>query len=345
MSKYEVFFGTYSKGAGNGVFRGEFDNGSGEIRLCSTLDIENPSYLQLRQNILYGVSETNDYNGENGGALFSIDVAAEKEMALIDIQHTHGKHPCHVCVQDRFVFVSNYSEGSLSLFESGLSGGIKSSFQSIHHFGKSEKKDRQEASHVHFAAMTRCAQFLAVCDLGMDKVLLYPYSAENGLSAHCRVIDCPPGSGPRHLVFSKCGRYLYVLAELSNTVLCYEYNQGEAKLLQEVSTLPPDFTGKSAAAAIRLSPDGLYVAASNRGHDSIAVFAVGGDGKLSFKFHLMTGREPRDFNYSPCGQWMLAANQNGDSVAVYRMENSAFKQTGSVTIPKPVCILFGGIRG
>lgn len=331
MAKYGIFFGTYSKGKGNGVFRGEFDGG--EIRLVSTLDIENPSYLQLRHNILYGVSETGDFNGENGGALFSIDTAQE-EMALIDMRHTHGKHPCHLCVQDRFVFVSNYSEGSLSLFESDLSGGIKTSFQSIHHWG---------GSHVHFAAMTPCAQFIAVCDLGMDKVFLYPYSAENGLSSRCRVIDCP--SGPRHLVFSNCGRYLYILTELGNTILCYEYCGGEAKLLQEVSTLPTSFTGKSTAAAIHISPDGSQLAASNRGHDSIALFDLGGNGQLSFNSHLMTGKEPRDFSFSPCGQWILAANQNDDSVTVYQMKNNTFKQIGSVNMPKPVCILFGGILG
>ena len=306
MAKYNIYFGTYSKGEGNGLFRGVFDGDSGGIKLNDTVDISDP-----------------------------------EKMRLIDIKPTHGKHPCHLCVKDDFAFAANYSGGSLSIFETDKAGGIKLSNQSIHHFGKGVNPGRQEASHIHFAAMTPDNKYLAVCDLGLDKVFLYPYSRETGLSTNAKIIDCPPGKGPRHLTFSNDGKYLYVVTEMGGTVLAYKYNGGDVELLQEISTLPSDFTGKSTCAAIHVSPYGKYLGASNRGHDSIAIFKIQDNGELAFLSHIMTGKEPRDFRFSPDGKFILSANQNDDTVTVYKIKNDKFTQTNSVSLPKPVCILFG----
>ena len=331
MAKYQIFFGTYSKGPGNGVFSGEFDAATGKISLGKTVDIENPSYLQLDNNILYGVSEIND------GALFAIDTV---EMKGIKRLETHGKHPCHLWLKDNFIFASNYSEGSLSIFRMIGNGMIAESLHSIHHFGKSINEGRQKQSHVHFAAITPDDKYLAVCDLGMDKVFLYPYAKETGISTNFKTIICPPGAGPRHLTFSKCGEYMYVLTELTNTVLVYNYKSLE--FLQEISTLPADFTARSTCAAIHISPDGTLLAASNRGHDSLAIFKIKENGELDFSMHVMNVKEPRDFRFSPDGNWLLVGQQNGDCVTVFKIENDTFTQTSSISLPKPVCILFGG---
>jgi len=314
--------------------------------------------LQIGDNILYGVSEVGSFENENGGALFSADISDPKQMRLIDMKCTHGRSPCHLCVTGKYhkdlIFVSNYSEGSLSLFETDESGNIKSSCQSIHHFGKSVNPNRQESSHIHFSTII-LGKYLAVCDLGLDKIFLYPFFANphqklNGLITDARTINCPPGSGPRHLVLShniNNKRYLYVLTEMGNTVLTYEWKGGESdvefELLQEVSTLPSDFnfTGNSTAAAIHISPDGKYLGASNRGHDSIAIFKIKDDGKFGFTTHIMTGKEPRDFRFSPDGKWIISANQNDDSLTLYNIENDNFIPKSNVSIPKPVCILFG----
>jgi len=348
MAKYKVFFGTYSKGTGNGLFRGEFDGDTGEIRVNDTLDIENPSYLQLQDNILYGVSEVSSFDGENGGALFSVDISNPGQMRLIDMKCTHGRSPCHLYAAEERIYVANYSEGSLSLFEKDENGNIKPSCQSIHHFGKSVNPHRQESSHIHFAS--RLIKWLAVCDLGLDKVFLYPdfhnpHQNLNGLITDAKTIDCPAGSGPRHLVLSKDNRHIYVLTELANTVLVYEFDENidvdNIKLIQEISTLPVDFTGKTTAAAIHISPDGKLLGASNRGHDSIAIFKIQDNGELVFANHIMTGKEPRDFRFSPDGKWILSANQNNDSITVYKIEDNNFIQTSNIDLPKPVCILFG----
>jgi len=345
MAKYSIFFGTYSKGE-NGLLRGEFDDETGNLRLTDSIDIENPSYLHLNKNILYGVSEVSSFQGLNGGSLFSVSIADSEKMSLISMEGTNGKSPCHLCTQDKYVFAANYSEGSLSVFEADDSGVVAPCCLSLHHYGKSANPNRQRQSHIHFTAMSPDGAYLAVCDLGLDKVFLYPYSSEKGLSTNANIINCPAGSGPRHLTFSADGEYLYVLTELSNTVLVYKYNGGNPSFLQEISTLPADFTGNTASAAIHLSPDGKFVASSNRGHDSIAVFAIQSGGRLEFSKHIMTGKEPRDFRFAPSGKWILSANQNDSSVTVYKINKSdnTFTETSSIVIPtanKPVCILFG----
>ncbi|MCL2100030.1 MAG: lactonase family protein [Oscillospiraceae bacterium] len=341
MAEYKIFFGTYSKGPEGGVFSGVFNALTGEITLGKkTLDVENPSYLALDNNILYGTSEIGEFENENGGVLFAADITDINEMKLIAKKSTHGKHPCHLFTADNYIFVSNYSEGSLSIFKTEGAENIEPCAQSIYHFGGSAAvPGRQREPHIHFAALTPDKKFLAVCDLGMDKVFLYPYSLESGLSTNAKIITCPPGSGPRHLAFSKCGGYLYILNELSCTILVYEYKG--LKLIQEIPALPADFTGKSTCAAIHVSPDGALLGASNRGHDSVAAYIITATGELAFTAHITTGKEPRDFRFSPDGNWLLTANQNEDSISVFKIENDQFTKTSSTTLPKPVCILFG----
>ena len=345
MAKYPIFFGTYSKGDGNGLFRGEFDDETGSLRLNDTIDIENPAYLYLEpsKNILYGVSEVNSFNGAKGGSVFSVSLADSEKMKLLSIEGTNGRSPCHLCVLDKFIFTANYTEGSLSIFDTDGDGFIAPSYLSFQHYGKGTNPNRQEQSHIHFATAAPCNVYLAICDLGLDKVFLYPYSAKKGISTNAKIIECPAGSGPRHLTFSANGEYLYVLTEMGNTVLAYKCSEENFEFLQEISTLPSDFKGVSNAAAIHISPDGKFLAASNRGHDSIAVFGIESDGKLQSPQYIMTDKEPRDFRYAPNGNWILSANQNDNCVTIYQINanGDGFKETGKISIPKPVCIVFG----
>ena len=331
MPKYKIFFGAYAKN----ILYGEFDGSTGEIIITGeSPEIHNPSYLQLSSrygHILYGVSENDD------GEIFSLDL---RENKIISNRKTNGKHPCHLCVTHyNLAVAANYSEGSLSIFETDDYGGIKPSCQSIKHYGKSVNPNRQTQSHAHFAKTSPDYKYLAVCDLGLDKVFFYPYSPENGLCLNARIIDCPPGSGPRHLIFSKDSEYLYILTELKNTVLAYKYNGGEPEFMQEIPTLPSDFSGQSTAAAIFISPDGKLLGASNRGCDSIALFNIKDNGGLEFARYINDCKEPRDFRFSPDNKYILSANQNGGCVTVY--DTKDFSQVSSLKITKPVCILFG----
>jgi len=333
-----LYFGTYSEGSDGGIFISDFCPETGKIHPKGNIPIPQPSYLQLHQQVLYAVSESSSFEGENGGALSATDTTNHQVLATIP---THGKHPCHLCITENHLFVANYSEGSLSIFAIDHPNGLSLSFQSIHHFGKSVNPQRQRSAHVHFLTIDPTGNYLAVCDLGLDQVLLYPYSPSQGLSTNATCILCPPGAGPRHLAFSQCGNFLYILTELTNTILVYKYHKGEATFIQEISTLPDTFTEISTCAAIRLAPGGTKIVASNRGHDSLAIFTIERDGKLAFSHHLMTGKCPRDFNFSPCGNWLLAANQEEDSVFIYQQAGDTYLQTDTISLPKPVCVLFG----
>jgi len=345
MAKYRIFIGTYSKGPGKGLLSGVFDSDTGEIRLGDALDIENPSYMQIspyNDGVLYGVSETYEYCGENGGALFCVDISDPGKMRLIDIKGVRGKLPCHLCAVDNLVFTANYSDGSLGIMETDRAGNISPIYRAISHFGKGPNKDRQEAAHIHFVSMTPDGKYLALCDLGLDGVFLYPYTKEAGLAANAKIIGCPPGSGPRHLVFSADGKYMYVLTELASTVLAFGYSDGKAEFLQEISCLPPGNARESAAAAIHISPDGKQLVASNRGADCLAVFDIGENGRLGISGYIEDQNTPRDFNFSPDGNFLVSAHQDGDKIEVFRVENGGFAKVGETGAWAPVCVLFGG---
>lgn len=344
MAKYKIFIGTYSKGPEGGLLYGIFDSDTGELCIKDKLDIENPAYMQISpQNgdVLYGVSETLSFGAEEGGALFSADISDPAHIRLIDIKAARGRLPCHLCAVDGFVFTANYADGSLGIMESGKTGEIDPVYRALRHFGKGPDAERQEASHIHFASMDPDGKYLAVCDLGLDKVFLYPYSPSTGLSAAAKIAGCPPGSGPRHLAFSANGKYMYVLTELSSTVLVYGYAGGDAELLQEISCLPPGYAGISTAAAVHISPDEKSLMASNRGADALAVFAIKEDGRLSVSGHIENQKEPRDFNFSPDGKWLVSAHQNGDKAEIFKIGNGKFISSGQIDAPSPVCVLFG----
>jgi len=333
--KYPVYIGGYSKS----LFRGEFDEETGALEISDSINITSPSYFCTEGDVLYGVSETDSFE-KNSGGLFSVSTKDKTKMNLISMQSTNGRHPCHLCVHEGYVFAANYSEGTLSIFRRSKDGVVEPSHISIAHYGKSINPDRQEKAHIHFTAMTPDGRYLAVCDLGLDKVFLYPYSQEHGLSTEAEILVCPPGSGPRHLIFSRDGKTLYVLAELSSRIFVYEKNNDDFKMIQDISILPDEFTGENTAAAIHISPDAGFVAASNRGFDSIAVCKIKKDGTLEIPDYIMTGFVPRDFRYSPDGKWILSANQNDDTVTVYNVKK-AYEHAGKISIPSPTCVAFG----
>jgi 6-phosphogluconolactonase len=219
----------------------------------------------------------------------------------------------------------------------------------IQHHGSSVNRERQAGPHAHCVAMDGANHRVFVCDLGLDKVMIYRLNeAKGGLTPE----DPPsaglkPGSGPRHISFSPDGRYAYVLSEMGATLTAFAYHpeHGALNQIQTVSTLPEDFHGKNTSAEVALVPSGKFIYASNRGDDSIAVFAVDEtSGRLSFVDRQSChGKTPRCFAIDPTGQYLIASNQNSDSVVVFRID----VQTGKLTwtgqtfeVGKPVCVTF-----
>jgi len=320
--KHNVYFGTYAEN----IFYGEFDSISGDLAITGeSPKIKSPSYIATAlchaKNILYAVSET-----ENGSVL-SIDLRGNK---ITSEQKANGNHPCHLCVHGNILAAANYSSGSLSVFDLESDGRIRPSVRSITHHGKSIT-ERQRSPHAHYIVYTDLyGGAWVACDLGIDKILIY--NGYNGIFDTTQ-LDCPAGSGPRHFAVNR--ECLYVNAELSSKVLVYKNRE----LIQEISTLPDDFTEMSTTAAIKISKDLLGV--SNRGHDSIAYYKITDSGTLTPLGFVKSGRTPRDFAFSPKGEWLLCAGQSEDSVKIFKVDGDVITDTGKCAdIPSPVCVLF-----
>jgi 6-phosphogluconolactonase len=217
--------------------------------------------------------------------------------------------------------------------------------------GSGPNRPRQDGPHAHQIVLDPAERFALVADLGTDRIRAYRFDAAHGA---LEPNDPPaamlgPGSGPRHLAWHPGGSYLYVLAELDSTVtvLRWDAERGALAALQSVTTLPPGFAGENTAAEVAVSADGRFLYASNRGDDSIAVFAIDpAAATLTLSGRVGTGgRAPRHFAFDPSGRWLLVANQGSDAIAVFRIDPASGMPSpaGSpLALSRPVCVVFAG---
>ena len=345
-----VYFGTYTGAKSQGIYVSRFDSVTGQLSAPElAAAIQNPSFLTVNPGAtnLYACGEMN-----NGGTVtaFSLDRATGK-LALLNQQSSGGAGPCHVSVDatGQCLLVANYGSGSIAALPIRADGRLGAAVTVIQHHGSGVNLKRQAGPHAHFIAPSPDNRFALNCDLGLDKVFVYRLDP---VAAKLTANDPPfallaPGSGPRHLVFSRDGRFVYVISEMGGTITVFRYAAANAAMteVQTVSTLPKDFSGNNTAAEIALRPDGKFLYASNRGDDSIAVFAVNAkSGRLALVGHEpVLGRTPRHFAMDPTGHWLLAENQASDSVAVFTIDarTGKLKPTGqTITVGSPVCAVF-----
>lgn len=346
-----VLIGTYTNtGKSKGIYVYSFDPASGKLSYKNEVAASDPSFLALStdRKRLYAVNELST----GGGAVSAYNYHPDDgRLVLLNTKPTYGDSPCHVIVdqKDQHVVVSNYSGGSLTIFGIQPDGSLTEKVQLIKHEGSGPDKSRQEKPHVHSACLSPDGKFLLVQDLGTDLINVYPYEASNRntpLSTEVNTAKASPGSGPRHIAFSKNGKYVYLVQEMKGAVTVYAYNNGQLMSLQEISMLTPSFKGDVGAADIHLSPDGKYLYASNRGEaNDIAMYAVNEqNGKLT---HIgnqsVEGKGPRNFAISPDGKYLLVANQYTDEVIVFARDEKTgqLKGTGNrIEVGAPVCVLF-----
>jgi 6-phosphogluconolactonase len=337
-TKHFVFFGTYTEHGSQGIYVADFDSSNGRLTsLRLAAKTQQPSFLAVAPNLkfLYAINELGQFNGQPTGAVsaFSIDHATG-QLSLLNQVSSRGPGPAHI-VLDRTaanLLVANYDGGSIAVFHLLLDGRIGESTAYVQHHGSSVNHERQEAPHAHAIVMFPDNRFAIVADLGLDKLLVYPFDASQGTLGQPHTISTEPGVGPRHLTFSLSGKFLYVVNELRSTVTVYSYDPADAAIapLQSISTLPTNFTGTNTAAEIALLPSGKSLYASNRGDDnSIAVFAVNpARGTLTLVQHILTaGKIPRNFAIDPSGEWLLAANQDSNNVVTFRIDKSSGRLT------------------
>jgi 6-phosphogluconolactonase len=364
MTEILTYFGTYTRREATGIGRSEgiyiyrFDTESGALTPVGTMSgIENPSFLAFNpaQTHLYAVAELGDGKGgrpSGGVSAYAID-SQTGYLSLLNSESTRGDGPCHLSVDatGQNVLVSNYNSGSVCVLPIAADGSLKPASDFVQHEGSSVNPQRQEGPHAHSVNLDASNRFAFVADLGLDKVLIYAFDAENGKLAPNPAqpwAKIKAGAGPRHFAMHPSQQYAYVINELDSTMTTFAFDaeKGTLNEIQTISTLPDDFEGTSYCAEVRVHPNGKFVYGSNRGHDSIVVFRVEDDGALDPVDYTPTqGEFPRNFNLDPSGRWLLAANQNTHNVLVFHVDEELGTLSPSghtAAIPYPVCIRFIG---
>jgi 6-phosphogluconolactonase len=359
-----VWFGTYTGGpsGSEGIYVSRFDAATGTLSPPVLAGrAKNPSFLALhpRLPVLYAVSEVSDADGRPTGGVLAFRVnAADGTLTPINHQPSGGKGPCHVSVDPtgRVVLAANYGGGSVIALGVADDGGLRPVTAAdggpggfIQHEGKSVNPQRQEGPHGHSINPTADGRFAIACDLGVDKVFVHAVDAGRAtLAAHGHAV-VKAGAGPRHFAFHPDGRHGYCVNELDLTVTAFDFDPAAGALVpvQSLSTLPADVgdTKGFSTAEIVAHPGGRFVYASNRGHDTIAMYAVdGGTGRLSFLgVEPIRGQVPRNFVLDPSGRFLLAAGQKSDTVTVFAIDPKIGRLsfTGqTLPVPAPVCIRF-----
>lgn len=358
MERINLYIGTYTHGGINseGIYVYRFDPSTGSLRkVSSTNGIENPSFLKISHNgrFLYAVSEVNEVQGTPGGELVAYSIDQQNgALNRLNSQLTHGAYPCHVNLDKtgQFAMVSNYMGGNIAILPVNQDGSIQAASDVVQHGGYSNvHPERQEGPHPHSVTLSPDNKFALVADLGKDGLFNYALDLERGkfLSGEHAEFSTAPGDGPRHMVFHPGGRYMFLVNELGNTICSYKYDHitGALNLKDRVSTLPDDFKGENIAADIHVHPNGKFLYASNRGHNSIVVYAIDqNNGELKVLGHQSTlGEHPRNFGIDPTGRFLLVANKDSNSIVTFEIDQTTglLKAGGQVVnVPQPVCLAF-----
>lgn len=354
MTSNLVYIGTYTGAKSKGIYRASFSADTGRLTGPELVAEErNPSFLALhpKMPVLYAVAEVDTFNGERSGAVMAYRRGPDGKLTLLNRRSSGGTGPCHLAVDagGKCVLVANYGSGSVAALPIGADGSLGVPGTTIQHRGSSVNRNRQAGPHAHFVTPDPGNRLALVCDLGLDKVLVYELDAAGARFAphDPASVTLSPGAGPRHLAFSRDGRHVYVLNEMGSTLTAFSWDsaRGRLKEIQTLSTLPSEFKGESTTAEVQIDSAGRFLYASNRGHDSIAIFARDPQtGRLTAVGHQPTGgKTPRHFALDPSGRWLLAENQGSDNIVVFRVD----AQTGrlapagqAVEVGAPVCLVF-----
>lgn len=335
-----MLIGTYTNGSSKGIYSYRFNQNTGAHEALGVLPMTNPSYLTIApdQRTVYAVSETNDEKA----SLNTIRLNRQSgDMQLLSSVPVMGEDPCYVATNGSIILTANYSGGSMSVFSLNRQGTPPQ--LTTRFLGSTGGPDlsRQEMPHVHCACFTPDGKYALATDFSADRIVSYTLKGQNVI-ANGVAASVSADSGPRHLVFSKDGRFAYLMSELSGKVTVFRYHNGRLETLQEIVS---DSVGARGGADIHLSPDGRFLYSSNRlKAEGIAIFSVDGKtGLLTRVGYQPTAAHPRQFNITPNGQFLLCCCRDSDKIQVFRRN----QQTGLLTdthkdiaVSKAVCVQF-----
>jgi 6-phosphogluconolactonase len=348
-----MLVGSYAPEDGPGISAFAVDDTAARLRLEKTFTgIRNPSFLAVHPagNHLFAVSETGLSSDGAHGAVHAFRI--EREQGLFDLvplnqRSTGGDHPCHLHIDagGHWLAVSNYGSGDVAVFPIEPDGRLGEMAASARHSGSGPRPDRQEAPHAHSAIFAADGRFLLVADLGIDQIVVYAFVAADGSLVRHGDVATSPGAGPRHMVFHPDGSHLMVVNELDSTVSLYRYDAraGSLSELQTFSTVPTDVS-QNTAADIQISPLGRHIYVSNRGHNTVAVFAFDPEHGLNRTAVRSSGGEwPRGLGLAPGGRHLVAANRYSDDVVVLPLlagGSDIGKPIARAMAAQPSCIAF-----
>lgn len=354
QGRYYLYVGNYTGPASKGIQAFRYDAATLAFDSLGMVgEMPRPSFLALHPNgrFLYAVSEMGN-DGRSQGALyaFAIDRATGR-LTFLNRQPSGGGGACHLVVDKtgKFLLVANYGTGSAAAYSLKADGRIGGSSGRIQFEGSGPDSKRQTGPHAHAVVLSPDNRFLFVPDLGTDRIHILRFDANTGSLTPNTPGDTAvkPGAGPRHFTFSPDGRFGYAIDEMGSSVTAFSYQASSGALteVQAISTLPEGFKGENNSAEIQIDSTGRFLYASNRGHDSIAVFSRDSrSGRLALlQIESSQGRTPRNFTIDPTGRYLLAANQDSNNIVVFTRdpETGRLAPTGKTTAaPSPVCLLF-----
>ena len=343
MAATHFLTGSYSSADEPGIKLWEFDEDTGHIvELMGVKGIERPSYIAIHPNgtSFVAASEVGD-----GGELVAYWIHAQsRKISEINRQKANGDHPAHVCIDEEgdWLLTCNYSGGNVNVYPLHMDGSIGDLADSVSHSGSGANSERQEAAHPHSIFQIPGTNLFLVSDLGTDHIYTYKLNSANGQLKIKDITESVSGTGPRHLAFHPSKPFVYSLGELNSTLTVYFVGQEEKlETYQIVNLLPEQFEGLNTAAEVAVSEDGAFLYASNRGHDSLAVFAIRENGLLQLVGHVPSGgKGPRHFALVSAQHWLIAANEQSNTLNLFRIGEDGLPhpENQPVHTKAPVCV-------
>lgn len=343
---YYLFVGTYTNTDSKGIYVYDFDAKTGTVSWVSNTDsVTNPSFLTMSSDhkYLYAVNET---NGDNPGRVsaYSFD-KKNGTLHFLNTTFSGGDDPCYLELtsDNKWLAVANYTSGTATIFPVKADGTVQPFAQII--YDSIYRNDPDTKPHVHETVFSPDQKYILMPDLGLDEIITYRF--DNAITppiimSTATFTKSEKGSGPRHIVFSKDKKYVYLIHELIGTVTAYSYNDGKLDKIQDLPAFPEGFNGKKDGAEIFLSPDGKFLYTSLRGDlNSIVIFSVDKKtGQLTIKGSESSfGKGPRYFMIDPTGNFLLAANQDSRNIVIFKRdkETGLLTKTGKeISVPRPV---------
>ncbi|MGB8167415.1 MAG: lactonase family protein [Chthoniobacteraceae bacterium] len=343
------YLGTYTKpGKSKGIYVGKLDTDTGKLGPVELAgEAKSPSFVALspNQKFLYASIE------DGGGSVGAFAVGADGRLTTLNTMPSGGAGACHVWVDatGKNVLAANYGGGGIAVFQTKPDGSLGERTSFVQFEGSGPDKARQEKPHGHSIYTDSTNKFVYSCDLGTDNVWIFKFDAEKGTltPANPPSGKVPPGAGPRHFALHSNGKFAYANNEMGLSVTAFSRDPvtGALTAVQTLSTLPEGAERKGVSTAeILIHPSAKWLYVSNRAHDTIAVYAIGADGKLTWIENAPAQvKVPRGFGIDPTGKWLITAGQNDDRIAVLKIDPATGKLSAtdqSAAVAAAVCVLF-----